>query len=118
MGHSGYGDWPASVGVARALPNVYLELTAVYVAHDFAMQPSGSGTPAALISCLHVNGILEHFVEQGGSHKIIFGTDMPWYSPHFAAGAVLFARISDDARRDILYRNAERLLRGATKNSI
>ena len=117
MGHSGYGDWPAAMRVARELSNVYLELTAVYVAHDFAMQPSGSGTPAALISCLHVNGIVEHMVEQVGSGKIIFGTDMPWYSPHFAAGAVLFARIGDDARRDILYRNAERLLQRTTESS-
>ena len=110
MGHSGYGDWAAAVRAARELANVYLELTAVYVAHDFAMQPSGSGTPAALISCLQVNGILEYMVEQAGSQKIVFGTDMPWYSPHYAAGAVLFAKISDDARHDILHRNAERLL--------
>ena len=36
---------------------------------------------------------------------------MPWYSTHYAAGAVLFAKISDDARRDIFYRNAGRLLK-------
>ena len=89
MGHSGYGDWEASVRIAAELSNVYLELTAVYAAHDFAMQPNGSGTPAALISCLQVNGILEYMVEQAGSHKIVFGTDMPWYSPHFAAGGAL-----------------------------
>ena len=110
MGHSGFGDWSTSVRVARELPNVYLELTAVYAAHDFAMQPGGSGTPVLLRSCAQVNGILEYMVAEAGSPKIVFGTDMPWYSPHFAAGAVLFARIDDDARRDILYRNAERLL--------
>ena len=37
---------------------------------------------------------------------------MPWYSPHYAAGAVLFARIGDDDRHNILHRNAERLLAG------
>ena len=94
------------------LPNVFLELTAVYVAHDFAMQPNGSGTPVALLSCLQVNGILEHMVSEAGSGKIVFGTDLPWYSPLYAAGAVLFAGISDDARHDILHRNAERLLSG------
>jgi len=110
MGHSGYGDWETSVRLARDYANVYLELTAVYAAHDFAMLPAGSGTPAALSSCLHVNGIIEYMVEQAGSKKILFGTDLPWYSPHYAAGAILFARISDDERRDILYRNAEHLL--------
>lgn len=110
MGHSGYGDWETSVRVAREAPNVYLDLTAVYVAHDFAMFPFGSGTPVPLASCLHVNGIIEYIVEHASSKKIVFGTDMPWYSPHYAAGAVLFARISDEAREDILFRNAEQLL--------
>ncbi|MHB9108095.1 MAG: amidohydrolase family protein [Armatimonadota bacterium] len=112
MGHSGYGDWEASTAIARDLPNAYLELTAVYVAHDFGNQPGGSGTPLPLLSCLHVNGIIEYMVERAGSQKILFGTDLPWYSPHYAAGSILFAHISDDARHDILHRNAERLLAG------
>lgn len=110
MGHSGYGDWDTSVCVAREYPNVYLELTAVYVAHDWAMQPAGSGTPVPFLPCLHVNGIIEYMVEQATSKKIIFGTDLPWYSPHYAAGAVFFARIDDQARHDILHGNAECLL--------
>jgi uncharacterized protein len=118
MGHSGYGDWPAAIAAARQLANVYLDLTAVYVAHDFGMLPSGSGTPAALISCLQVNGILEHFVEQVGSKKILFGSDMPWYGPHFVTGTVLLARVSDDARRDILYRNASWLLQTTVSTSV
>ncbi|NQU10178.1 amidohydrolase family protein [bacterium] len=110
MGHSGYGDWETAVGVARVCPNAYLELTAVYVAHDWAMQPAGSGTPLPFSPCLQVNGIIEYMVAQATSKKIFFGTDLPWYSPHYAAGSILFARISDAARHDILHRNAERLL--------
>jgi predicted TIM-barrel fold metal-dependent hydrolase len=110
MGHSGYGAWQVSVAVARDLSNVYLELTAVYVAHDYDMQPYGSGTPSALPSCLSVNGVIEYMVQEASSKKVVFGTDMPWYSPYFAAGAVLFARIDDAARHDILHGNAERLL--------
>jgi len=49
-------------------------------------------------------------VMKASSKKMVFGTDMPWYSPHYAAGAVLLARIDDEARHDILHRNAERLL--------
>ena len=45
-----------------------------------------------------------------GSEKIVFGTDMPWYSPHFAAGSVLFAHITDDDRHNILHRNAAKIL--------
>ena len=112
MGHSGYGDWQGATQVAHERDNVYLELTAVYVAHDFAMQPSGSGTPLPLQSCLSVNGVIEYMVSRCTSGKIVYGTDMPWYSPHYAAGAVLFARISDDDRHNILHRNAERLLAG------
>ena len=108
MGHSGYGDWEASLEVARACPNVYLELTAVYVSHDFSLSPSGAGQSPA--GWLHVNGIIEHMVATVSSERMLFGTDMPWYSPHYAAGAILFARISDEARHDIMHRNAERLL--------
>lgn len=115
MGHSGFGEWDVSIAIARDLPNVYLELTAVYIAHDFAMQPAGSGTPIQLPSYLSVNGIIERMVDQATSKKIVFGTDLPWYSPHFAAGTILFARIDDEARHDILHRNAERLLSGYQK---
>jgi predicted TIM-barrel fold metal-dependent hydrolase len=112
MGHSGYGDWESAVRVAAQYPNVFLELTAVYVAHDFAMFPAGSGTPLPAHPVLQVNGVIEYMVQGASSKKILYGTDMPWYSPHFAAGAVLFARISDEARMDILFRNAKRLIEG------
>jgi len=110
MGHSGFGDWETSARMGRDYPNLFLELTACYAAHDFEMLPSGSGTPVGLCSCLHVNGIIEFFVERAGSEKIVFGTDMPWYSPHFAAGSVLFAHITDDDRHNILHRNAAKIL--------
>ena len=110
MGHSCYGDWHAAMALARDLPNVYLELTAVYVAHDWSVQPAGSTAPLPMLAGLSVNGIIEAMVETATSRKILFGTDLPWYSPMYAAGAVLFARISDEAKHDILHRNAERLL--------
>ena len=110
MGHSGFGDWENAAAIARDCPNVYLELTAVYAAHDFTVLPAGSGTPSALGSALHVNGVIEYFVERAGSEKILFGTDLPWYSPAYAAGTVLFARIGDEDRRNIVHRNAGRLI--------
>ena len=88
MGHSGYGTGrPRPRG--RATPNVFLELTAVYLARlrHAAQRQRHSGRPALL---LQVNGILEHMVSEAGSGKMVFGTDLPWYSPLYAAGAVLF----------------------------
>jgi len=110
MGHSGYGEWENSVAIARALPNVYLDLTSVFQALDFSQMPGGSLMPRVPVLSPHVNGLIEYMVENAGSNKVVFGSDLPWYSQHYHAGAVLFAHISDDARHDVLHRNAERLL--------
>src|SRR5712691_8935198 len=110
MGHSGYGEWERSVAIARDLPNVYLDLTSVFQALDFSQMPGGSLMPRAPALSPHVNGLIEYMVKTAGSKKVVFGSDLPWYSQHYHAGAVLFARISDDDRHDILHRNAERLL--------
>jgi len=88
MGHSGYGEWEKSIQVARDYPNVYLELTAAYA----------------------VNGVIDWMVRDAGSHKILFGTDLPWFDPHYGIGCVLFSRITDEDRQKILHRNAERLI--------
>jgi predicted TIM-barrel fold metal-dependent hydrolase len=110
MGHSGYGEWETSVALARDLANVYLDLTSVVQSLDFSQMPGGSLMPRAPSFSPHVNGLIEYMVNTAGSTKIVFGSDLPWYSQHYHAGAVLFARISDEARHDILHRNAERLL--------
>lgn len=110
MGHSGYGQWEQSVAIARDLANVYLDLTSVVQAIDFSQMPRGSLMPSVPSLSPHVNGLIEYMVDTAGSGKVVFGSDLPWYSQHYHAGAVLFAHISDDARHDILHRNAERLL--------
>ncbi len=110
MAHCGYGDWETSVAVARDLPNVYLDLTSVVQALDFSLMPGGSFMPSAGCSSIMINGLLEYMVETAGSEKIVFGSDLPWYSQAYHAGAILFARISDEDRHNILHRNAERLL--------
>jgi predicted TIM-barrel fold metal-dependent hydrolase len=87
MGHSGYGDWDGALAAAREHANVYLELTAAY----------------------EIGGLIERMVKEVGSEKVVFGTDLPWFDPHFAIGAVCFSRIGEDDRQNILRRNAERL---------
>jgi predicted TIM-barrel fold metal-dependent hydrolase len=88
VGHSCHGAWDEAVALARDFPNLYLELCAV----------------------LDERGILEKFVAEAGSEKLLFGTDMPWFGYHYSIGAVLGADISDEDRRNILYRNARKLL--------
>lgn len=87
MGHAGYGDWIDSAQVARDHQHVYLELTAAY----------------------SVRGALEIMIEHAGSEKILFGTDHPWFDPRYGIGCILSAYMTDEDRRNILYRNAQRL---------
>jgi len=88
MGHSCHGAWREAAALASEFPNVYCELTAV----------------------LDDRGVVELFVEKAGSEKVIFGTDTPWFNHHNYIGALLGADITDEDRRNILYRNARRLL--------
>ena len=87
-GHSFHGDWDAAIALANDFPNIYLELTAV----------------------LDDRGVLERFVNEAGSNKILFGTDLPWFSTFHAIGCILDADITDDDRHNIFHRNGERLL--------
>ncbi|MBN1583039.1 MAG: amidohydrolase family protein [Anaerolineae bacterium] len=86
-GHACYDDWDAAIALAARHDNLYLELTAAYA----------------------YNGLLERMVAGMGAHKIMFGNDLPWFDSMYAVGCVLSARITDDDRRAILYRNAEQL---------
>ena len=88
MGHSCHGAWSAAAALARDHANVYCELTAV----------------------LDDRGAVEILVNGAGSEKVVFGTDTPWFNHHHYIGALLGADLTDEDRRNILYRNAERLL--------
>jgi len=41
---------------------------------------------------------------------VLFGDDLPWFDPTYATGCVLFAHITDEDKRAILYRSATALL--------
>jgi len=90
-GHSIHGCWEDAMQLVRDFPNVYLELTAV----------------------LDDRGVLDRFVEGIGSERIVFGTDLPWFSTFHGIGAVLDAEMTDDDRHNILHRNGERILKNA-----
>ena len=86
-GHSFFGMQVEGVELTRRYPNVYYELTAVPI----------------------VRGYLEDIVNAAGSERVLFGTDLPWFSTMHGVGMVLGAGISDADRLDIFYRNGERL---------
>lgn len=88
-GHSFHGEWDRAADMAARHPQLYLDLCAV----------------------LDDRGVLELFVERAGAGKVLFGTDLPWFDLRYYVGAVLSADITDEARRDIFYRNGLRLLR-------
>jgi predicted TIM-barrel fold metal-dependent hydrolase len=88
LGHSCHGDWDAAVVLANHFPNVFLELTAIF----------------------DDRGILEKFAAEAGSERMLFGTDLPWFDPHQAVGALFSAHLSDEDIHNICHRNAEKLI--------
>ncbi len=87
LGHSCHDDWDAAVALARDFPNIYLELTAIF----------------------DNRGALEKFAAEAGSERMLFGTDLPWFDPHQAVGALFSAHLSDEEIHNICHRNAEKL---------
>ena len=87
-GHSFFGDWDPAIELAGTFPNLYLELTAVLIER----------------------GHLERLFDAVGSAKLVFGTDFPWFSHAYSLGVLLGSGIGEEDCRNILYRNAQRLL--------
>lgn len=86
-GHSFFGEQKEAIAALKQFPNVYFELTAVPI----------------------VRGYLEDIVQGAGSERVLFGTDLPWFSTMHGAGMVLGADITDEDRLNIFYRNGEKL---------
>jgi predicted TIM-barrel fold metal-dependent hydrolase len=89
LGHSGGtpGGMDESIAAAKEWDRLYLDLT-------------GSQLP---------RGMLEVMVQQVGAERVLFGTDIPFVDCRPQVGYVAVARISDDEKRLILGRNAQRL---------
>ena len=90
LGHSLNDHWDDAIAIANDLPHVYLELTSV----------------------LGKRGVVELFCEKAGSHRLLYGTDLPWFAEHHGIGSLLSEDITDDDRHNILHRNAEAILGG------
>jgi len=84
-GHAGSGfAYQPYIDAARRISNLYLDLT---------------------YSREHTN-MIEHFVAELGAGRIVWGSDAPLFSMSQQLSKVLFARISDEDKRKILYENA------------
>lgn len=88
LGHSSPGEAETAIALARDYENAFLDLCDIH----------------------RHNGIVDRFVEGAGAHKVLFGTDMPWYDPTYCMGSILFSHISDADKEKIIYHNAKRLL--------
>ncbi len=87
-GHSFFSRQKEGAERLKKYPNVYFELTAIPI----------------------VRGYLEDIVNAAGSERVLFGTDLPWFSTMHGIGMVLGADIGDEDRKNIFYRNGDRLL--------
>lgn len=88
VAHSGVdGIHVPYIKAVQAAPNLYLDLT---YSREFV-------------------NLIEHFVEQIGADRIVWGADVPLFSMAQQLSKVLFARISDADKKKILYYNAARL---------
>lgn len=89
FGHSVQGQVDEAIALAKKHDNIYLDLC-------------DTG---------RFNGVIEKMVNGIGSERVLFGTDLPWYDPMYIAGCVLYSRISEKDKENILYSNAARLLK-------
>jgi len=89
LGHSCYGARDILFRTCKKRENLYLDLTYAY--RDY--------------------GIIEKMVSAVGSERILFGSDMNWFSQLHGIGSIIFSRISDNEKLNILGRNMNRLLK-------
>ncbi len=88
LGHSLHNSWSDAIAMARDFPRVYLDLCAVLDERT---------------------GVLERFVGEAGSERVLFGTDIPWFDFHYYIAGVVAADIPEPAMRNILSLNARKL---------
>ncbi len=93
LDHAGR-DWDAAesnTALAKRYPNLYLQ-------HTYTS---------------NTEGVIEYFVESGMEDRLLYGTDSPMRDPRPQLGWIVYANISEAAKRKILSGNMHRLLRRA-----
>jgi uncharacterized protein len=111
----GSGESPAAVrAVVSRFPNV-----TVFLGHAFltAQQLAEAvqivkDHPQVYFDVAYQSdpAMTERLVAEVGSDRVVFGTDQPFYDPAQTLKSVHAARITDDDRHNILYRNVHDIL--------
>lgn len=88
LAHVGSADLAGYKRLAATFPNVFLE------------------------TCLSKsqNGLVEHLVKEGFEDKVIWGSDAPFLNQPSQLGRIVFADLSADIKKKLLYRNAKKAL--------
>ena len=87
LGHSFHDNFREGMELAKKNRNIYYELTATHDNHD----------------------VIADLVNNVSSERMLFGTDLPWFSTYWGIGSILAADITDEDRENIFYKNARRL---------
>jgi len=109
------GDSPAEIArLASTYPDVSLLVGHMLLDKSLeAMAELANTFPNVYVdlSVPEIFGGTEFFVEAlDDIGQLIFGTDFPWGNCHFRVGAVIYARIPEEAKRKILGENMAELL--------
>jgi len=90
LAHTGsdYHNAEHCVRVAKACPNVVLEITFTSV----------------------TRGLIEYLVDEVGAERVLYGSDLPMRDPAPQLGWVAYAEIAREDKEKILYKNVKRLM--------
>ena len=109
--HPRDADEPYLVRMANEYPSVNIILPHLARVSDVNAYLSGSKNGNFWLDTSGIgssyNNILEYAISKCGHERILFGTDT--YAAGFQRGRIEFAPISDEAKENILRKNAERL---------
>lgn len=98
LAHLGGGSWRDTAAFAREFPSVNFDLS------EIVHWIGASGGPTA--------AQLADLILEVGPHRVMLGTDYPWYDLASTLEAVMaIPRLSDDEKRGIAGANAVRILR-------
>ena len=110
----GYGDgkWCTELpALAASFPDLPVVLLRVPIRQSGIILPLLAKTKTIYvdIGALIDNGLVEEVVRRHGSQQLLFGSGMPFFLPAGSLGMVMYARIGEEARTDILAGNWKRL---------
>jgi uncharacterized protein len=111
--HTWTGDGPAAADAARRFPEVtffwFHALASDYRKAAELAKPLPN-VCLEFVTSTQERGKVEHLVRHFDADRMVFGTDQTLFSPIYALGPILDAKISDADWRKILSENAKRLL--------